>query len=168
KVVANEKRVGGVDVMVDLHVKGVGIFNTDGVGLIVVCKTGTGRRSDVAEKFLGNRTDTVVRNNVPFKRLPACTVGVAGAWIIDDLRRRQIERGAQIARAEIHRWDRGSRRISAPVPERLIVSKEECLVFDDWPTERETILIVDGVRSRRSKGVARRQCIDAIEFINAA
>src|SRR5262249_39811077 len=64
KVVANEKRVGGVDVMVDLHVKGVGIFNTDGVGLIVVCKTGTGRRSDVAEKFLGNRTDTVVRNNV--------------------------------------------------------------------------------------------------------
>ena len=145
KTVANEERIATPDLMVHLDIERVGIFHPDCGTLKIICKACDRRCRHETENPFGNGTDPVRRDDVTGKGLPARAIGIAGAWIINDLRRRQPQRRAQVTVAEIHRWNRRPGHIAAPIADRLIVSKEECFVLHDRPAERESVLVVNRV-----------------------
>src|SRR5262249_16185655 len=103
------------------------------------------------------------------KRLPARAIGISGARIVNDLwPRGESERRAEVTVSEIHRRNVRSRYISAAVADPLIIPEEEGLVLNDWPTERESELVVNSVRFAGSKEIAGGERTDAVVFVNAA
>ena len=154
--------------MIHLNVKRIGILDPDCGALKVVGKPRERRRGRQTENPLSNGADAVRRNNVAGKRLPPGSIGIAGGRIINDLRRREPECRAEVTVSEIHRRNAGSGYISAAVSDPLIVSEEESFVLNQWPTERESELVVNGVRPGGSKDIAGRERIDAVALVDAA
>src|SRR5262249_22307692 len=103
------------------------------------------------------------------KRLPARAIGISGARIVNDLwPRGESERRAEVTVSEIHRRNVRSRYISAAVADPLIIPEEEGFVLNDWPTERESELVVNSVRFAGGKEIASGERADAVVFEDAA
>src|SRR5262245_42288610 len=96
------------------------------------------------------------------------SISIAGARIVNDLGGWQSERRAEVTASEIHRRNAGPGYIPTAVTDPLIVSEEESFILNDWPTERESELVVNSVGFAVSKEIAGSERADAVVFVNAA
>src|SRR5262245_35488639 len=109
--------------MVNLDIERFGVFLADCSALKVVGKPWECRCGNKTENRFRDRADAVRRNDVALKRSPAGAIRIAGERIVNDLRRRERERRAQVTVSESHRWNARSGYISATVADSLIVSE---------------------------------------------